>query len=64
MSQQMVNGSERKGDVTITIRMTDRYAVVSPPFSGKHKKPQTDEYKIRRKAHWKTRNSNLRRKGA
>lgn len=52
MSQQMKNGSEHKGSVTITIRDTDRYAVVNPPFCGKHAKPQTPRYKAKRKAHW------------
>ena len=41
MAQQMVNGSEYKGSQTFTNRMTYRYAVVNPPFSGKHLKPQT-----------------------
>lgn len=36
MAQQLVNGSHRKGDVTITNRMTQRYAVVNPPGEGKH----------------------------
>lgn len=39
MGQQMVNGSYYKGDITVTNRMTDRYAVVNPPFQGKHMKP-------------------------
>ena len=52
MSQQMKNGSEHKGSVTITIRDTNSYAVVNPPFSGKHLKPQTPRYKANRKAHW------------
>ena len=56
MSQQMVNGSIYNGSVTITNRMSERYAVVSEPFHGKHKKPQTDYYKSKRKAHWKIRN--------
>ena len=33
MSQQLVNGSYRKSDVTFTYRMSDRYAVVSEPFT-------------------------------
>ncbi len=36
MSQQMVNGSHYNGSVTITNRMSDRYAVVGEPFKGKH----------------------------
>lgn len=36
MSQQMVNGSRYDGSVTITNRMSDRYAVVGEPFHGKH----------------------------
>lgn len=36
MSQQMVNGSHYEGSVTITNRMSDRYAVVGEPFHGKH----------------------------
>lgn len=45
MAQQMKNGSYRKSDVTFTFRDSDRYAVVNPPFCGKHKNPQTDKYK-------------------
>ena len=56
MAQQLVNGSYRKGDVTFTYRMSDRYAVVSDPFKGKHKKPQDILSKIKRKAHWRERN--------
>lgn len=40
MSQQMVNGSHYDGDITVTNRMTDRYAVVNPPEQGKHRKTQ------------------------
>lgn len=36
MSQQMVNGSKYDGSVTITNRMTNRYAVVGEPWNGKH----------------------------
>lgn len=35
MAQQMVNGSYYNGSVTVTNRMSARYAVVSPPFQGK-----------------------------
>ena len=56
MAQQLVNGSYRKGDVTFTFRMSDRYAVVSDPLKGKHKKPQDIYSKIRRKARWRERN--------
>ena len=45
MSQQMVNGSHRGtgkdgqgSSVTITNRMSDRYAVVGEPNKGKHRK--------------------------
>ena len=58
MAQQMVNGSYRKGDVTFTFRMSDRYAVVSEPRKGKHKKPQDIRSKIARKAHWRERKEN------
>lgn len=47
MSQQMVNGSHYEGDVTVTNRMTDRYAVVNPPEQGKHRK--TEEQRKRRR---------------
>lgn len=40
MSQQLVNVSLYVGDITVTIRMTDRYAVVNPPEPGKHRKTQ------------------------
>lgn len=46
MSQQMVNGSHYDGDITVTNRMTDRYAVVNPPEQGKHRK--TEEQRKRR----------------
>ncbi len=59
MAQQLVNGSYRKGDVTFTYRMSDRYAVVSDPFKGKHKKPQDIRSKIKRKAHWRERKTEL-----
>ena len=36
MAQQMVNGSKYDGSVTITNRMTNRYAVVGEPWNGKH----------------------------
>lgn len=38
MAQQLVNGSHRKGDVTVTNRMTNKYAVVNPPGEGKHRR--------------------------
>lgn len=43
MAQQMVNGSHygnpgQGGSVTVTNRMTPRYAVVSEPNKGKHRK--------------------------
>ena len=52
MAQQMVNGSYYNGSVTITNRMSDRYAVVGEPFAGKHLKPQDDVSKAKRKARW------------
>ena len=36
MAQQMVNGSKYDGSVTITNRMSKRYAVVGEPWNGKH----------------------------
>ena len=62
MAQQLLNGSNQHGDVTITVRDTYRYAVVNPPFQGKHRKPQTDAAKARRKAHWRLRSAELREK--
>lgn len=57
MAQQMVNGSHYEGSKTATNRMSDRYAVVSEPFKGKHKKSQITDALLRRKAHWKIRNN-------
>lgn len=57
MSQQLVNGSYRNSDVTFTFRMSDRYAVVSEPFNGKHKKPQDVRSRLARKQHWRERNA-------
>ena len=57
MAQQMVNGSYHKASITFTNRMTDRYAVVNPPFEGKHRKPQDKAALAKRKAHWKQRNT-------
>ena len=62
MSQQLVNGSERHSDVTITNRMSYRYAVVNPPFEGKHRKPQDEISLMKRKAHWAIRNYVLKSK--
>ena len=56
MAQQLVNGSYRKSDVTFTFRMSDRYAVVSDPFKGKHKKPQDRRSRLARKQHGRERN--------
>lgn len=56
MAQQMVNGSRYEGSKTITNRMSDRYAVVSEPFKGKHKKPQDSASLRRRRIYWKVRN--------
>ena len=55
MAQQMVNGSHYDGSVTITNRMTQRYAVVNPPFQGKHKKPQDPVSLQKRKLHFQRR---------
>lgn len=49
MAQQMVNGSYYHGDITVTNRMTDRYAVVGEPMNGKHKRPQDDDSINKRK---------------
>lgn len=59
MAQQMVNGSHYDGSRTITVRQSYRYAVINPPFSGVHLKPQDEKSLARRKAHWKVRNSVL-----
>lgn len=56
MAQQMVNGSHYDGSVTITNRMSARYAVVGEAYNGKHKKPQTPEAKAKRKWQWALRN--------
>ena len=55
MAQQMVNGSRYNGSVTETNRMSRNYAVVNPPFEGKHTKPQDLASLAKRKAHWKLR---------
>ena len=60
MAQQMVNGSQHVGSVTLTNRMSYRYAVVNPPFSGAHRKPQDEKSLARRKEHWAKRNAALR----
>ncbi len=59
MSQQMVNGSFHNGSVTVTHRMTYRYAVVNPPFSGLHLKPQDERHLAKRKVRWQQRNALL-----
>ena len=59
MAQQMVNGSRYDGSVTITNRMSDRYAVVGIPFAGKHSKPQDPLSLRKRKEHWLTRKLSL-----
>lgn len=53
MAQQLVNGSHYDGSVTITNRMTNRYAVVGEPYHGKHLKPQDPDSLAKRKARWK-----------
>lgn len=50
MAQQMTNGSYRHGDITVTNRMTDNYAVVGEPFFGAHQKPQDARSIQKRKA--------------
>ena len=62
MSQQLVNGSYRKGDVTFTFRQSDRYAVVNESFNGKHKKPQDKISLAKRKLHWMKRWKEYREK--
>lgn len=57
MAQQMVNGSRYGGDITYTNRMSSRYAVVNPPFEGKHKKPQDPESLQKRKVHFMIRHN-------
>lgn len=56
MAQQMVNGSHYDGSVTVTNRMSKDYAVVNPPFEGKHKKPQDPVSLYRRHLRWQIRN--------
>lgn len=51
MAQQMVNGSYYHQDITVTNRMTDRYAVVGEPFHGAYLKPQDVWALWWRKAH-------------
>ena len=63
MSQQMKNGSEHKGDITLTNRDTYRYAVVNPPFEGKHRKPQDEKALEKRKFNWRMRNLALVERG-
>ena len=60
MAQQMVNGSHYDGSVTITNRMSARYAVVGEAYNGKHKKPQTPEAKERRKRWWIARKKDVK----
>ena len=59
MAQQMVNGSRYNGSVTETNRMSKDYAVVNPPFEGKHKKPQDLASLAKRKTHWRLRKMGL-----
>lgn len=60
MSQQMVNGSHYDGSVTITNRMSQRYAVVGEPMKGKHKKPQDPVSLRKRKLLWLLRKAGLK----
>lgn len=57
MAQQMLNGSRHDGDVTYTNRMSAKYAVVNPPFEGKHKKSQDSESLQKRKVHFMIRHN-------
>lgn len=57
MAQQFHNGGGHKGDVTVSNRDSARYAIINPPFSGKHAKPQTVQAKLKRKMHWKLRHA-------
>ena len=59
MSQQMKGNSRHEGSVTITVRDTNRYAVVNPPFTGKHLKPQDERSLQKRKLHWEGRKEPL-----
>ena len=59
MAQQMVNGSFHNGSVTVTHRISYRYAVVNPPFSGLHLKPQDEKTLAKRKERWAQRNASL-----
>ena len=52
MSQQLKNGSRYDGSVTITVRDTDRYAVVNYPGEGKWRKPQDPSSLQHRHNHW------------
>lgn len=58
MSQQLVNGSYQKGPLTVTNRMSYRYAVVGEPNHGKHHVKDTFEHMLKRKRIWALRNSN------
>lgn len=40
MGQQMLKGSYYDGSVTVTNRMSGRYAVINPPECGKHRKAE------------------------
>lgn len=59
MAQQMVNGSRYQGNVTETNRMSKDYAVVSPPFKGKHRTPQDPDSIKRRKQRWQLRGEGM-----
>ena len=56
MAQQFHNNGAHVGSKTISNRDTYKYAVVNDPFCGKHKKPQTSQYRSRRKLRWAMRN--------
>ena len=59
MSQQFHNGGKHDGPKTISIRDTYDYAVVNPPFEGKHRKPLTREYMLQRRFRWLLRKGGL-----
>lgn len=60
MAQQMVNGSHYDGSVTVTNRMSRRYAVVNLPFDGLHTKPQDAHSLARRKLRWRMRKEGMK----
>lgn len=59
MAQQFHGSGHHQSSVTFSDRDTPRYAIVNPPFQGKHLKPQDKESLSRRKLHWAQRNGTL-----